>query len=1751
MKTDGTAIPGFPLLAEIARTSRSVVYLSETQDGREVAIKILANRHAGDAEARLAFRREAALQTQLRRAGLREVYDVGEAAGRLYLVMEYLPGTSLAEALKAGPLTEKEAARIGIQLARSLEEVHRCGLVHRDVKPENVLVGDDSNARLLDFGLAIRAQGDPSEDLTPAGTFLYSSPEQAGMLHRPVDGRSDLYSLGVVLYECLAGRPPFDSPDLNQLLHQHASQKPPSLRDQNSNVTPAMEGILEKLLAKNPDERYATGGALVEDFLRLDELNERLDCGEKALLGTAQGPEDPDCIPLVGRTEELATLNRRWKAALAGQGSTVLVLGSAGLGKSRLARELLKGAAATSALVMAAECRESDPMPFAPLRQMVEELVQRTARLPPDRLAQAREVLRAAAGDSSGLLMLLVPGLSEHLPAEEETMATADAPELFHEAVADFLAGLCEAHTGALMMLDNVHWLDDSSRQVLGRLSQRVQRSSVLILASARNEEPWAAATEEVAAALQVADRNRLVLDPLNPAELEELVRVYLGGMKVEEQVASLIARRSNGSPLAALEYVGVLLEAGLLMPRWGTWWVDPADFEKLELPKDIIELILRRLGQLSPASAQALTVAAVAGRHFDPELVARAASMEPAEFYQVISEATRLHLLERDRKDTFRFPHSQIREALLSTASEERQRALHARLAEVLEEEDSSEPEAIFALARHYNHGPPEIDPERVYRANLRAAGEAAAGFADEEAYQHVIAAIGVRKREPEPEVLEMIGDLCWRTGRLEEARGRFTEALERNAGGIDRLRLYGKRARVALAFFDTATAWNDINRGLSEIGCALPARPRQMVTLLWSWMTMPMPSRRRDPELHRTLAWTYELAAHVAYFRNWAIPVLLLDLRALRSARSVGPSRELARSFAVHSTVLALLSFGGMARKYAELSVEMADELGDRSAQAHSRLYRAFAAHFSGDVLQAERLALVCLRDHGRWLDTWNFINGCSALQWIYLVRGHMDSAWTWTQRGLARLHQSSHQPESHVIVPYAAALAGMTGQEADAEKRLEDFRARLAESDIEDPYRWASYHLGRALLEGELGRFGSKLENAVSSFDKLFPRPGASPFHPKLFYVVVAHARLNQCMSQRGNKLQRLKRFRSALNRLRKAATVPELEAHLKVLTGAYFRLAGDPRKASRFLSEAEELSYRTDSPWVRGEVARQRAHQLRERGLEAAALQEARFARDLAVRHGWVSRAALLVEEFHLTARPSPVGIGPIGSEDDPRSARLQRHLDAILQVGMASACALDRATMASLALKEMVRILGAERAFLFLCREGSETLELLTATDSRGNNLSGLKGYSRTVIEQVQATGQPVLMSGTEQGPVLTSESVMAYDLRSIIAAPMLVREHFLGVIYLDNRLARGVFSREDLSILQALANHISLYLEMARATQLEVALVSERRQRVLAESLDRLSTTILPALDRGTIAQALLKSVGPVIPHTRGFVYLVENNQLVLRTASSPLSDLPERVDLPSGGFLGRLLAEPGGLVVGCTEGQSEPWIQSQTSLLGFPLLVMGEPLGLIVLQNEVPDAFSPSHIELIAPFCGHAALALERSRLFEKLSRQAVTDPLTGLYNRRYVLEHGARAVERSRRLRHPLSAVMFDIDHFKYVNDEHGHHIGDQVLQEMARRCQDALRGIDLLGRYGGEEFLVLLPGAERADATQKTAERLRQAVESTPFVTTAGPIEVRISLGVAELDSNDTLEELIDRADRALYRAKESGRNRVCAA
>jgi diguanylate cyclase (GGDEF)-like protein len=382
-----------------------------------------------------------------------------------------------------------------------------------------------------------------------------------------------------------------------------------------------------------------------------------------------------------------------------------------------------------------------------------------------------------------------------------------------------------------------------------------------------------------------------------------------------------------------------------------------------------------------------------------------------------------------------------------------------------------------------------------------------------------------------------------------------------------------------------------------------------------------------------------------------------------------------------------------------------------------------------------------------------------------------------------------------------------------------------------------------------------------------------------------------------------------------------------------------------------------------------------------------------------------------------------------------------------------------------------------------------------------------------------------------------------------MALPLISGQKKLGAMllaYADSHQFRS----EEISIGEQAAGLIALTLEKFYA----VEDASKRAEE--SEILRKAGAVVASTLRSEEAIDRILEQLSLVIPYDSASVQLLRENELEIvggRGWDNPKEVLGLRFPIP-GDNPNTIVIQTGKPHILNDAVQDHASFREAgphthiRSWLGVPMIVRGEVIGLLAIDSTELKYFTSEHVNTVTTFADQVAIALENARLFEDVQNLALTDPLTGLYNRRGLFEIGHIEFTRTHRLERPFSAIMIDIDHFKLVNDEYGHPVGDQVLQFLASELHSTVRGSDIVGRYGGEEFAIFLSGSD-GKAAMDLAKRLRTTIENTPFHVVDQEIKLTISLGVAEHNENSpNLETLVARADQALYVAKHKGRNRA---
>jgi diguanylate cyclase (GGDEF)-like protein len=1415
---------------------------------------------------------------------------------------------------------------------------------------------------------------------------------------------------------------------------------------------------------------------------------------------------------------------------------------------------------------------------------MVEQYVRSLTRRPDcgdsATQAQAVEGLRRAAGSGAALLSALSPTLGEVLGVDE--LAAGDRHDQFAAAAASFLAGLARQAGGAVLQLDSVQWLDAASRRVLRWLAVESGDAPLLMVLTVRDDTPGV--VEGLRTDLGSAVDLELDVAPLGEDGLAQLVGSYLGGLSMTREVAGRLTAATDANPLTVLEFLHAVVEAGLLRPHWGSWILDTDGLQRLDLPADLLDLITTRIQDVEPTTRQLLQTAAVIGTRFDVETLTQAEAgliTEAGVVAEAVVQGLARGILAQHPAGGYAFVHDRIREALLAGLDDLARRERHQRIAEALDHTvfDGGvvpvDSDRVYAVAGHYALGQTGRCPDRVFSSGYAAGRRALAEYAPAEAIAYLERAAGAAAAagiQPDPDFHLRLGLAYTDAGRPDQAEQALGAALRGQPDALRRAVILGRIAVVQRSRWQTTQAVNTLRRAFAETGQTLPRRGLLLVLAALGMFLAGLVVGYHGPGAGTAKGKRrerYTVRAELFHIGSSAAGVgldkrfqMVASLWSTYLANRLGPGPEQVRNLAVRGLTASVIGLRRRCDQIFDRATTMAAQLGDPGLTAETHLYRGVA-----DLLDRRRDSrLTPMRKaidvHGKYLETDLFFLGIAAITANLVLRGYPREAMAWNQRAATRQATTDRTAINPAEWAEITALA-LSGRTTEAAALLQSVTTTRQPAK-DDTVGRLGVLIAATVYAVETDQLDEPFEQAVTAFHAAGVSPSSMATERRQYWIYETLGRLEQlrqASNQRAGNPHasdaELVAARRALRALRRVAHTGLMRSYAAVCQASFRQLIGENEKALDLLSRADRLIRRQDAPLVSFEAARVRARALQALGLHPEAARHARTALALAEDLGWEHRARWIRVEFATDDTPGQPGHRVTSHTDTTTTSAYGRRLAALEQVSLAASTILEPRTLARVALDETVRILGADRAFLFLL-DDAEQLVPYIGRDAEGNDLDQPTDYGASLTQRVQQTGQPLVITGSDQGEALGSRSTVLYGLRSIMVAPLSLKNRLLGVVYLDSRIAKGMFTTDDVGILAAITHHIATCLETTRAAQLEVAVQAVRHERDLAEYLRATLTELNATLDPTEVLQRLLQSVTRAVPGHASCILRYNDGKLqIAAVAGHAPTDAIGRQPTPEAETDLKTLLQADGPVLGPTHpDQPSPIpdiLGSAASWIAVPLTSRSEPIGLLLSAAPHTNAYQEAHTQITAALAGQGAVAYENARLYTHVRLLATTDALTGLHNRGHFFDLAETQVAIARRYDRPLSAIMLDIDHFKRINDTHGHTTGDAVIKEVANRLCHELRNADIIGRYGGEEFAIIMP--ETSDHAAEVAERLRAAIATTPITTATTPIPVTISIGVATLNnlptSQNTLTHLLEHADAHLYQAKRTGRNRVSTA
>ncbi len=961
------------------------VYLArDTKLETDVAVAFIKT-DGLDADGLVRIRREAQAMGRLRdHPHIVTVLDIGDEAGQPYMIQEVLRGGSLDDLLQKEQehrLPAAQTLRIGDEICQALQYAHRQGIIHRDLKPGNIWLTQDGTAKLGDFGLAVAVdQSRLTQSGMMVGTSHYMPPEQA--LGGDVTPASDLYSLGCVLYEMAAGRPPFLGDDSLAIISQHVNTQPVAPIFINPEMPQALDALIRRLLAKAPGERPENAAAVIEELRRIHDSA----TPQAAAVATevpSTGLQGIDWGRFVGRREELDQLKGALENTLSGQGALVMLVGEPGIGKTRLAEEFGVYASLRGAQVLTGRCYEGEvALPYRPFIDMFRQYV----RERPD------QELHHQLGEGAPEVAKLVSEVRQRFPDIPESPPLdpeAERMRLF-ESISAFVRNAAAANP-LVLFLDDIHWADKPSLLLMRYLARSVASERVLILAAYRDVEldRTHPLSEVVATLRREQPYERVLLRGLP----EEDVLAFLTASESSEAVgegrndlALALYRETEGNPFFIRSVLSHLYEEGQLY-REGGVWIARTNISELGIPEGVREVVGKRLSRLSESCNRMLTLASTMTTGFSWEALKAISDESEAALLDLLDEALAAQLVSERRGSgagSYDFTHALIRQTPYGELSTPRRVLLHRQIGEALEQlYGDSQERHLAELAHHFFQAAPGGDVDKALDYATRAGDRAVELFAHEEAVGHYRVALqaldlkGTSENQRRSTLLLALGEAELRSEMPEESFATLQQAAAL-ADGLGDNGLQTKAALIASLAVNRGPLWGTGAAGplLRQALASLSETDSAERAKLLAELSLALDSQSSREERTDLAKGATEMAGRVKDLHAQARSLgalrstligpkfteerLTIGAEWVRTAEEIGEAPEILS--ARQARILDLSELGDMEQVRSELPVmwELADRMREPAYGGWRPIGTCMLAALSGHYDQAEQLVL-----------------------------------------------------------------------------------------------------------------------------------------------------------------------------------------------------------------------------------------------------------------------------------------------------------------------------------------------------------------------------------------------------------------------------------------------------------------------------------------------------------------------------------------------------------------------------------------------------------------------------------------------------------------------------------------------------------------------------------------------------------------------------------------------------------------------
>lgn len=1532
-------IPGYTATETIDEGALHVIIRAKSEaTGQSVIIKMLREDDA-DVSHGNRLRREFSVAKLIGSDHIIPVIELIEHRNSPYLVKMDLGGISLDRHLEQSPLSELDILRIGKSIAESIAVVHDAGVIHKDVKPPNIIVNvEDSTAWLTDFDISSNIKRERSVDINLddfGGSLPYVSPEQTGRMNRSVDSRSDLYGLGVTLYEMCTGRRPFESLDPMEIVHGHIARTPTHPREINPKISATTNSIVMQLLAKAAEDRYQRAIGVAADLglcIQQLETNGQIDefeLGSADIPATLQIPEK-----LYGRERETNALLDAYSRVSHGSMEVATVFGYSGVGKSSLVSELNKPITKNNGRFVVGKFEQfKRSSPYSALIQAFETLSRRMFTEDEETTNRWIEKIQELAGDSCAVIPEIIPALSRlftDLPPAVD-LGGLDAQLRQRASLAAIVRATATNERPMVLFLDDLQWADADTLAFLDHLAATPVPHLYLILSYRDNETPIGHPIHAVIARFEAEKIpvSTLEIKPLSKSVVQTLITdtVLRTGEDVNA-LASIVSAKTNGNPFFISQFLAALEDGNIFSVNGqGAWVWDLHEIDKLAVTENVVELLRRKLDSLPKEQQSILALAAAIGSSFEMSILARvvgsakdAASLlwpQVMDGYlitegpQTLDDA--LHdpgSIDRSLQSmTARFAHDKIREAALELLSETERTQAHFDVSEaILEMYDEDELyDHLFELAGHTIpslslHGTrPLLD--RYINVTKRAGEKAMASStfgAASSYFKTAIAAMGNNSWIDYPKERQAItlrlAESQWLDNAQDELELLLDDLEKRNLHRDGKVLVTTLRRRVAFAHVRIPESIAYALEGLALLGAVFPKKANKLhaakellrVHLMMrnrtpqSLADMPLAT---NPDALKIIDIIAEIS-EVAYYNDPDLFPLLL-LKQMELTLKYGNHHSSASVFMGYG-IIRVFALSDVDRSYdiCRMAMSMPDRFNQRELRPKNELSYAYMVQHRKEHLdetyQHFHLGYRLGLETGMHSDVANSTIG---LVYHALFQGRpVAQAAKDSNVYLNTLHSVKQQRNEEGQRLYQATLQALLDPTMpvtiDRDRySTEDFVQRSKNSgdftSIGSAGKNAAYVM---LVFGQIVEARRYLDISLP-YAHYLQGTISEAWFPFLDAIIDARLAGNSKVVSKRTARSKLKKAAKFIGKW--ATLSPTNYSHMVYLLNAEERwMAGKPDEAKTLFDRAVDSASRAGFVNCEAIAADCAAAMFDHLGDSERSMKYKLVAYQAYKRWGVAGRVAAFEREHPEMATTAQSRFSGSASTTTMASSGSHEHLDlgTVMKASHVIAAEIDQHRLMHTTLEIMVENAGADRGMLLSKING--VWEVSAHLDVNDSSSTRDLGFPATLISYVDRTRETLVLSHAPAHETFGDDQyIREAQPRSVLAVPVLHQSKLVGILYLENTLTNGAFTEDRIAILNLLTVQSAISLENA-------ALYQNLEQKVEERTAELQEANALLNEERRKSEKLLLN----ILPS--GIVERLKNGETTIADRSSDVSVL-------------------------------------------------------------------------------------------------------------------------------------------------------------------------------------------------------------------------------------------------------------------